>query len=170
MEDFFRTTAKIYTQHRIQTYWKIIFTPVHVTSDFSLGLNVSLAMERYFSVCHPLSMIRHPYLKKLSFYIRLTTVFVVLKDSCWYVTTVSHVLVITNWDSEVLVTSLLTLFSSAMAFAAVIAITLLNVLTVFKLRRKDPAIEASRVTFPNTKLEHKLIVIGIVTSFFCHRK
>ena len=137
-----------------------------MTYDFSLGLNVSLALERYFSVCHSLSTIKHPYLKKWSFYIRFATVFVGLKDSCWYLTTVSHALVITTWDSEVLVTSLLILFSAAMAFAAATAITIVNTLTIIKLRKKDPVIEASRVTNPNNELERKLIIIGIVTSLF----
>ena len=123
-------------------------------------------MERYFTVCHPMSRRTHPYLTSLSFYIGLATIFVGLKDLGWCVTTVTNVLVITTWDSEVLVTSLLMLFSSAMSFAAVTTIFILNILAIFKLRTKDPVIEASRVTSPNTEVERKLIFIGIVTSFF----
>ena len=54
-----------------------------------------------------------------------------------------------------------------MAFGAVTISGFLNIKTIFKLKTKDPVIEASRVSgFTITKNQRKLIVIGIVTTFF----
>ena len=66
-----KTSTPTATRHTVNVL--ICFTVAHdlifIASDFSLSLNVALALERYLSFCQPMWTVHHPWLKKSLVYI-----------------------------------------------------------------------------------------------------
>ena len=88
------------------------------------------------------------------------------KDICWYTNIVCHCIGIT-WETEVQDRALLFIFSVALTFLEVVVLIVLSVLTIYKLKKDDPdrvLVRQNVQVGTNTKIEHKLVVIGVINS------
>ena len=93
--------------------------------------------------------------------------FTTVKDICWYALSMCHYGRIV-WDSQIRDVSILIALSQSLGAVQVVIMTILSALTIYTLKRSDPDRDLARQNIRRvgviTKLERKLVVVGVITS------
>ena len=148
--------------------WKVNAIPLYIVSDFSLYMNVVLAVERYLAVCHPLFTVRHPAMKKSSIYIAWAIVFTFIKDIGLCTRFVCH-----HWDwiacpDMTRGYTISYIFSWSLTYLTVGFLIILCILTIVKLKMKNNDRDLARQNLPteaeNSIIENKLVLICLINS------